>query len=268
MMRRSCGRSGWRRITRRRAKRRGVGSGPAPPVSTWKVGDAVSEEQMKLLIGQGRHTRAGEPDAPVRGWAGSGRAFPIFGSTSLREMTARAFSGYNSNQGLVWNHPIPAEERARIRPADRSGYVRAVRAGGPGPCLLSRGRGPTWWEKGAADRHAGGDRSGVASRSAPVLLGGFTLPATHAELLALFPPEGLDRGPRRPRPGPRRCLGRRAHRPVGSERPAAVDARHRAQGAPHPGAQSGRRARSAAVHRRVGRVGRACAHELLLVGPR
>src|SRR5690606_40603155 len=52
-------------------------------------------------------------------------------------------------------------------------------------------------------------RSGVASRSAPVLLGGFTLPATHAELLALFPPEGLDRGPRRPRPGPRRGLGRR-----------------------------------------------------------
>lgn len=87
---------------------------------------------MKLLIGQGRHTRAGEPDAPVRGWAGSGRAFPIFGSTSLREMTARAFSGYNSNQGLVWNHPIPAEERARIRPADRSGYVRAAREAGPG----------------------------------------------------------------------------------------------------------------------------------------
>jgi len=74
MMRRSRGRSGWRRITRRRAKRRGVGSGPAPPVSTWKVGDAVSEEQMKLLIGQGRHTRAGEPDAPVRGvgWFGAG----------------------------------------------------------------------------------------------------------------------------------------------------------------------------------------------------
>src|SRR5690606_27812714 len=132
MMRRSGGRSGWRRITRRRAKRRGVGSGPAPPVSTWKVDDAVSEEQMKLLIGQGRHTRAGEPDAPVRGWAGSGQAFPIFGSTSLREMTARAFSGYNSNQGLVWNHPIPAEERARIRPADRSGYVRAAREAGPG----------------------------------------------------------------------------------------------------------------------------------------
>lgn len=87
---------------------------------------------MKLLIGQGRHTRAGEPDAPVRGWAGSGQAFPIFGSTSLREMTARAFSGYNSNQGLVWNHPIPAEERARIRPADRSGYVRAAREAGPG----------------------------------------------------------------------------------------------------------------------------------------
>lgn len=156
--------------------------------------------------------------------------------------------------------PDPPRRPLRLRSGRTRRRARALPAvAGSWPHMVG---------KDAADRHAGGDRSGVASRSAPVLLGGFTLPATHAELLALFPPEGLDRGPRRPRPGPRRCLGRRAHRPVGSERLAAVDARHRAQGAPHPGAQSGRRARSAAVHRRVGRVGRACAHELLLVGPR
>jgi len=69
-------------------------------------GDLVTEEQMQLLFGQGRHPLAGHP---------LGRAFPTFDATSLRQATARAFSEHNTGQGLAWNHPIPAEGRARIR---------------------------------------------------------------------------------------------------------------------------------------------------------
>ncbi len=70
---------------------------------------------MKLLFGQGRHPRADEPDAAVRGWGALGRAFPTFDATTLRQVTARAFSEHNTSRGLAWNHPIPAEERAWIR---------------------------------------------------------------------------------------------------------------------------------------------------------
>ncbi len=80
-----------------------------------KVGDVVSEEQMKLLFGQGRHPRSGEPEAASEGWGALGRAFPTFDATSLRQVTARAFSEHNTARGLAWNAPIPGEERARIR---------------------------------------------------------------------------------------------------------------------------------------------------------
>lgn len=78
-------------------------------------GDVVTEEQMKLLFGQGRHPRSGEPDAASRRWGALGRAFPTFDATTLRQVTARAFSEHNTNRGLAWNAPIPTEERARIR---------------------------------------------------------------------------------------------------------------------------------------------------------
>ncbi|MFK5647223.1 MobF family relaxase [Ornithinimicrobium sp. LYQ121] len=80
-----------------------------------KVGDVVSEEQMKLLFGQGRHPRSGEPAAAAKGWGALGRAFPTFDATSLRQVTARAFSEHNTARGLAWNAPIEPEERARIR---------------------------------------------------------------------------------------------------------------------------------------------------------
>lgn len=80
-----------------------------------KTGDVVTEEQMRLLFGQGRHPRAGEPEAAAKGWGALGRAFPTFDATSLRQVTARAFSEHNTNRGSAWNAPIPAEERARIR---------------------------------------------------------------------------------------------------------------------------------------------------------
>ena len=79
------------------------------------VGDVVTEEQMRLLFGQGRHPRSGEPDAADRGWGALGRVFPTFGATTLRQVTARAFSEHNTTHGLPWNHPIPAEVRAAIR---------------------------------------------------------------------------------------------------------------------------------------------------------
>ncbi|MGB5937562.1 MAG: MobF family relaxase, partial [Ornithinimicrobium sp.] len=78
-------------------------------------GDLVTEEQMQLLFGQGRHPLSGHPEAGVNGWGPLGRAFPTYDATSLRQLTARAFSEHNTGLGLAWNHAIPAAERARIR---------------------------------------------------------------------------------------------------------------------------------------------------------
>ncbi|GAA4404965.1 hypothetical protein GCM10023168_18220 [Fodinibacter luteus] len=78
-------------------------------------GDEVTEEQMKLLFGQGRHPRSQDPDAVARGWGSLGRAFPTFTATSLRQEVAAAFSEHNTSQGRRWNVPIPTEVRAGIR---------------------------------------------------------------------------------------------------------------------------------------------------------
>src|SRR5690606_40553848 len=78
-------------------------------------GGVVTEEQMKLLFGQGRHPRSDEPEVAAKGWGALGRSFPTFDATSLRQVTARAFSEHNTSRGLPWNAPIPAEERAAIR---------------------------------------------------------------------------------------------------------------------------------------------------------
>ncbi|AXH96785.1 MobF family relaxase [Ornithinimicrobium avium] len=79
------------------------------------AGDVVTEEQMRLLFGQGRHPRSEEPQAAVKGWGALGRAFSTFDATTLRQVTARAFSEHNTSRGLVWNAPIPLEERTEIR---------------------------------------------------------------------------------------------------------------------------------------------------------
>ncbi|GAA5166663.1 MobF family relaxase [Ornithinimicrobium tianjinense] len=79
------------------------------------VGDVVTEEQMKLLFGQGRYPRSDEPGATANGWGALGRAFPTFDATTLRQVTARAFSEHNTSRGLPWNASIPAQERAAIR---------------------------------------------------------------------------------------------------------------------------------------------------------
>ena len=79
------------------------------------IGDAVTEDQMRLLFGQGRHPRSGEPEATAQGWGALGRAYATFAATTLRQEVAQAFSDHNIGQGLSWNAPIPTEERARIR---------------------------------------------------------------------------------------------------------------------------------------------------------
>ena len=79
------------------------------------AGEVVTEEQMRLLFGQGRHPRSAEPEAIARGWGALGRAFSTFDATTLRQVTARAFSEHNTSRGLACNAPIPAEERAAIR---------------------------------------------------------------------------------------------------------------------------------------------------------
>ncbi len=70
---------------------------------------------MRLLFGQGRHPRSAEPEAIARGWGALGRAFSTFDATTLRQVTARAFSEHNTSRGLAWNAPILAEQRAAIR---------------------------------------------------------------------------------------------------------------------------------------------------------
>jgi hypothetical protein len=78
-------------------------------------GDVVTEEQMKLLFGQGDHPRSQEPDAVARGWGSLGRALPTFTATSLRQEVAAAFSEHSTSQGRRWNASIPTEVRAGIR---------------------------------------------------------------------------------------------------------------------------------------------------------
>ena len=78
-------------------------------------GDVVTEEQMKLLFGQGWHPRSNEPDAAARRWGALGRPFPTFGATTLRQEIATAFSAHNTSRGRPWNAPIATEDRAQIR---------------------------------------------------------------------------------------------------------------------------------------------------------
>ena len=105
-------------------------------------GDAVTEEQMKLLFGQGRHPRSEEPDAVARGWGALGRAFPTFAATTLRQEIATALSAHNTSQGRPWNAPIPTEERARIRSEVAAAVIRFTGSLGPSfvRFALARGR--------------------------------------------------------------------------------------------------------------------------------
>ncbi|WP_404351143.1 relaxase domain-containing protein [Phycicoccus jejuensis] len=108
-------------------------------------GDVVTEEQMKLLFGQGWHPRSNEPDADARRWGALGRPFPTFGATTLRQEIATAFSAHNTSRGRPWNAPIATDRgsspdpdrghRSRIRPDAWPRPGRRRRANG-----LRRGR--------------------------------------------------------------------------------------------------------------------------------
>ena len=88
-------------------------------------GDVVTEEQMKLLFGQGWHPRSQEPDAVARGWGALGRPFPTFEATTLRQEIATAFSDAQHLAGRCVERTHPDRgagphpdrgHRSRLRP--------------------------------------------------------------------------------------------------------------------------------------------------------
>ncbi|WP_143553723.1 relaxase domain-containing protein [Serinicoccus sp. CNJ-927] len=81
------------------------------------VGDVVTEEQMRLLFGQGRHPRSEELRAAAKGWGGLGRAFPTFDATTLRQMTARASA--STTPAGVWRGTPPSRRRSGRRSVPR-----------------------------------------------------------------------------------------------------------------------------------------------------
>ena len=89
-------------------------------------GDYVTTEQMRALFGEGRHPNAEaiEHAAIVAGGStrnalrasALGRAFPVYyGAGAFRIEVARRFTTWNTDQGRMWNAPIPPQARARIR---------------------------------------------------------------------------------------------------------------------------------------------------------
>jgi len=91
-----------------------------------RTGERVTLKQMKPLFGEGRHPNAiamenaaieagGTKAAAIKAGA-LGRAFPVYeGSNAFQIEVARAFTAHNIDQGMKWNTPIPADERAQIR---------------------------------------------------------------------------------------------------------------------------------------------------------
>ena len=89
-------------------------------------GQDVTEEQMKLLFGQGRHPDAarikaallagGATSARAETATALGRAFPVYtAGRPLRVAWAAAFSEFNLARGARWDDPLPPDERQRIR---------------------------------------------------------------------------------------------------------------------------------------------------------
>jgi hypothetical protein len=104
---------------------RWLGSGLAG-LAGMNPGDYVTTEQMKALFGEGRHPNADaiEHAAIVAGGStrnalrasALGRAFPVYeGASDFQIEVARRFTTWNTDQGRMWNAPIPPQARARIR---------------------------------------------------------------------------------------------------------------------------------------------------------
>jgi DNA primase catalytic core len=90
------------------------------------AGDHVTAEQMKALFGEGRHPNAEAIERATIEAGGTrkaalkssqlGRRFAIYeGESEFQIAVARRFTTYNTDRGLKWNAPIPAEDRAAIR---------------------------------------------------------------------------------------------------------------------------------------------------------
>ena len=105
---------------------RWVGHGVAG-LGTVRVGDQVSEAQMRALFGEGRHPdadalqkaaiAAGDTVRNALKATQLGRAYPVTAGepTPFLIEVQRAYQAYNAELGLRLNHPVPEEVRARIR---------------------------------------------------------------------------------------------------------------------------------------------------------
>jgi len=102
-----------------------VGSGLAG-IDGLAVGDPVSAEQMRRLFGAGEHPLADDrlaalprdaSEADRRFAVRLGAPFKVFEHDvpEFQVAVAKAFAAYNSDRGLPWDRPVPAEVRARIR---------------------------------------------------------------------------------------------------------------------------------------------------------
>ncbi|WP_430407192.1 MobF family relaxase (plasmid) [Janibacter sp. G349] len=103
-----------------------IGSGLAE-VEGLAAGDVVTADQMHALFGLGIHPlaherqaaleRAGATAEEVNQAARIGLPFKVYeGDVSdFRIKVARALTAYNEDRGLPRDHPVPVDERARIR---------------------------------------------------------------------------------------------------------------------------------------------------------
>ncbi|MGB7447579.1 MAG: MobF family relaxase [Ornithinimicrobium sp.] len=105
-----------------------IGSGMAG-IDGLAEGDVVTAEQMALLFGAGRHPAGPElaarlldgTDATERDYDRAGRLgtpFPVYARgdvSQFRIEVARRFDAHNRALGLPADHPVPIQDRARIR---------------------------------------------------------------------------------------------------------------------------------------------------------
>ena len=95
-------------------------------VSDFPLGEHVTEEQMRLLFGEGRHPNAREVERAARAagmseWAIDrasrlGAPYKVYeAANEFRRRCAEAFAASNSAAGLPRDWPVKASERAEIR---------------------------------------------------------------------------------------------------------------------------------------------------------
>lgn len=105
---------------------RWVGQG-LPGLGSVRLGDQVTEAQMRALFGEGRHPDADRLQKDMIASGGSaksalkasqlGRSYPVMKGepTAFLVQTQRRYQQYNAEHGQRLNHPVPDEIRSQIR---------------------------------------------------------------------------------------------------------------------------------------------------------